>query len=72
MSNTLPIIAEIENIRTTKGLDYIESIVYLAEKMNIEIEVIAQFVKKDRMMKEKIQFEGENLNVLRKSARLPI
>jgi hypothetical protein len=38
----------------------------------VEIEYVASFIKKDPVFKSKIEAEAENLNILKKTARLPI
>ena len=41
-------------------------------KSEIEIEFAASLIKKDAVFKAKMQIEGENLNILKRGARLPI
>ena len=65
-------IQEIENLVRDKKLEYIDAIVHYSERSGLEIEFIASIIKKDPVMKSKLQFEAENLNYMKKSARLPI
>lgn len=53
-------------------MEYIDAVVHWCEKNKIEVEYAAALVKKDPAMKAKIQVEAENLNVLKRGARLPI
>ena len=70
MSNTF--IEDIENLCRTKNMEYIDAVLMWCESNKIEVEYIAGLIKKDPVMKSKIQVEAENLNVLKKGARLPI
>ena len=65
-------INEIENLRRSKNMEYIDAVVHWCEKNKVEIEYIAAFIKKDQIMELKIQEEAENLNYMKKTARLPI
>jgi hypothetical protein len=42
------------------------------EKNKLEVETAAYWIKKDPTMKAKLQAEAENLNILKRGARLPI
>lgn len=65
-------IKEIENLVTKYHLDYMDAVVHLCEKNNIEIEAAASIIKNNIKIKSKIQAAAEELNYLPKSARLPI
>jgi len=65
-------VQEIENLVRDKNIEYIDAIVHYCEKSGLEIEFLASVIKKDPVMKSKLQFEAENLNFMKKSARLPI
>jgi hypothetical protein len=65
-------VQEIENLVRDKNIEYIDAIVHYCEKSGLEIEFLAGIIKKDPVMKSKLQFEAENLNFMKKSARLPI
>lgn len=65
-------IEDIEKIRRTKNMDYIDAVVMWCEKNKLEVEYAASLIKKDSAIKEKIQVEAENLNILKRGARLPI
>ena len=65
-------VEEVENICKSKNIEYIDAVVMWCQKNNLEVETAAYWIKKDPVMKSKIQFEAENLNILKKGARLPI
>ena len=44
--------------KLSKGVPYIDALVDFAEKNNLEIETIAQIVKKSSILKEKIKTES--------------
>ena len=69
--NNVYFIEEIEKICSAKNIEYIDAIVIWCEKNNLEVEVAAGWIKKDPVMKSKVQAEAENLNVLKRGARLP-
>jgi replicative DNA helicase len=50
----------------SQGVPYIDALVDFAEKNNIEIETIAQIVKKSSILREKIKSEAVNLRMVRK------
>lgn len=65
-------VTEIEVLCKEKNIEYIDAIVFWCQKNNLEIETAAYWIKKDPVMKSKIQVEAENLNILKRGARLPI
>jgi hypothetical protein len=65
-------VEEIEKLCRDKNIEYIDAVVFWCEKNNLEIETAAYWIKKDPVMRSKIQLEAENLNVLKRGARLPI
>lgn len=65
-------VEEIEILCRDKNIEYIDAIVFWCEKNNLEIETAAYWIKKDPVMRSKVQVEAENLNILKKGARLPI
>lgn len=65
-------VEEIEKLCRDKNIEYIDAVVFWCEKNKLEIETAAYWIKKDPVMKSKIQLEAENLNVLKRGARLPI
>jgi len=65
-------VEEIEILCRDKNIEYIDAIVFWCEKNNLEVETAAYWIKKDPTMKSKVQAEAENLNILKRGARLPI
>jgi hypothetical protein len=65
-------VEEIEHLCRTKNIEYIDAIVFWCEKNKLEIETAAYWVKKDPVMRSKVQVEAENLNILKRGARLPL
>lgn len=48
------------------GTPYIDALVHYAEKNNLEIESIADIVKKSSILKEKVRSEAVGLKMVRK------
>jgi hypothetical protein len=65
-------VEEIEILCKEKNIEYIDAVVFWCQKNNLEIETAAYWVKKDPIMKLKIQVEAENLNYMKKGSRLPV
>lgn len=53
-------------------VSYIDAIVEYSERYNIEIEVLAEIVKKIPAMKANIHDEAQSLNLVEKTAKLPV
>jgi|TARA_B110000908_G_C10153040_1_gene402292 hypothetical protein len=49
----------------SRGVPYIDALVDFAEKNEIEIETVAQIVKKSSVLKEKIRTEAVNLRMVK-------
>lgn len=65
-------VEEIEVLCKEKNIEYIDAVVMWCERNNLEVETAAYWIKKDASMKMKIQAEAENLNIIKRGARLPI
>jgi hypothetical protein len=64
---------EVRKICQEKSMEYIDAVVYWCERNNVEIEYAAALInKKDSVIMSHIQTEAENLNILKKTAKLPI
>ena len=50
----------------SRGVPYIDALVDFAEKNNVEIETIAQIVKKSSILREKVKSEAIKLKMVRK------
>jgi predicted Ser/Thr protein kinase len=66
------ILTEIELFCRKNDLSYIEGVVFWCEKNNVDVEYVASIAKKDKLFRSKLKNEAENLNILKKSAKLPI
>ena len=65
-------VEEIERLRIEKNFNYIDAIIYWSEINNVDIDLIAELIKKDSILKGKIEIEAEELNIIRKEGnRLP-
>jgi hypothetical protein len=62
---------EIDVLVKQHRLNYMDAILYFCEKNNVEIEVAASMIKSNLRIKSQLQYEGEELNFLPKTARLP-
>lgn len=66
-------ITQINHMCSTKNIEYIDAVIMWCEKNGIELEFIANVIKKDALIKSKIQNEAENLNFIKPSgAKLPL
>lgn len=65
-------ISDVEKLCRTKNMDYIDAVIHWCENNKFEVEYAASLIKKDPAIREKIQVEAENLNILKRGARLPI
>ena len=64
--------AEIRTLCSEKKMECIDAVVHWCELNGVEIEFAASMIKLDPQMKSMIQVEAENLNILKKTAKLPI
>ena len=65
-------VKEIDKLATVKSLTYFDAVMHYCEINNIEVETAASLIKQSAVLKAKIQLEAENLNLVRRSGRLPI
>jgi len=65
-------IKEVERLVKIKNIEFFEAVIHYCEVNNMEVETAASLVKQNNVLKAKIQFEAENLNMMKKSPRLPI
>jgi hypothetical protein len=66
------VIAELHNLVLIHNLSYLDAILHYSEVSGLEIEVLAEIMSKDPLIKSKLQIEAENLNFLKKTDRLPV
>lgn len=58
----------IENTVISKNLSYIDSVVFLCQEHNIEIDDVKKYISKT--IQEKIELEARNLNFMPKSNKI--
>jgi len=63
---------EVENLVNNHGISYIDAVVHYCNKNDIEIEVAASMIKSNGRIKSHVQTEGEGLNFLPRTAKLPV
>ena len=63
---------EIERIRKTDNVQYMDAVLYFCEKNNLEVESVADIICENPMLHARIQEEAEELNYIEKTRRLPI
>lgn len=64
--------AEIEKLVKENDIEYMEAVILWCERNGLEIEFAGDLIRRNLALKAKIQIEAENLNFIKKSARLPI
>lgn len=65
-------VKEIDKLVISKNINFFDAVLHYCEVNNIELETAAALVKQSTLLKSKIQYEAENLNMIKKTARLPI
>jgi hypothetical protein len=63
---------DVDTLVKKHNLPYMDAIVYFCEKNGIEIETAAALIKSNFRIKAHVQSEGEALNYLPKTSKLPI
>lgn len=63
---------ELEALVKNHKLNYMDAVVFFCEKYDIEIETAASMIKGNSRIKSQLQMEGEALNFLPRTAKLPI
>ena len=67
---TIDLNLNIEQVVKDKKLSYMEAVLNYAENSEIEPEAMAKML--NQSIKDKIEVEAQNLNMLKKSGKLPI
>jgi hypothetical protein len=63
---------DIETLCQEKKMSYIDAVCHWCELNNLEIEYAVEIIKENAAFISKIQIEAENLNFIKKTARLPV
>lgn len=71
IENLLNVSQKIEKLVSTLQIDYIDACLLYCEQNNVEIEQLADLLKKNPNIRSKLQVEAEQLNFLKKIPRLP-
>lgn len=71
-ANSDKFFGELEQLIQEHNLSYMDAIIHYCERNDVEIEVVASMVKNNPRVKLALQTEGEALNFLPKTAKLPI
>lgn len=70
--NQITFSQQVRELCKERSMEYIDAVVYWCEKNNVDVEYAAALIKKDAVILSEIQTEAENLNILKKTAKLPI
>jgi hypothetical protein len=62
---------EIERLTKSGDTDIIDAICHWCKENNVDIETAAALIKRDQVLKAKVQIEAENLNIIKPTAKLP-
>lgn len=63
---------EIERLTKAGESDIIDAVCHWCKENNVDVETVAALIKRDQVLKAKIQIEAENLNIIKPSAKLPL
>ena len=66
------VITEINKLVKAGNTTYMDAIIHYAERSGFELEMIADIVSKNDLIKSKVAEEAEALNFLKKTSRLPV
>ena len=67
---TIDLNLTIESIVQDKELSYMDAVLYHAQTLELEPEAMAKML--NQSIKDKIEVEAQSLNMLKKTAKLPI
>lgn len=65
-------VAHIHKTARQSDCSYMEAVIDYAQKNDIEIEAIADIIRKNPNLKSRIQDEAEDLFMMEKTAKLPV
>jgi len=66
------IIEDIEQIRKTDNVSYIDAIADYCDRRNYDIEALGKKLSRDETIRARIQMEAEDANLLERTSRLPV
>jgi hypothetical protein len=62
-------VIEIEMMVKDRNCEYIDAVMLYCEKNNIEVETAAELIKQNTVLKGKLQYEAELLNMVKRSGK---
>jgi len=65
-------LAHVHKIARRSDCNYMEAVLDYAQKNDIEIEALADIIRKNPNLKSRIQDEAEDLFMMEKTAKLPV
>jgi hypothetical protein len=68
---TETIMREIQSM-VENGVPYMDAILEYADRNQVEIEVVGEIIRRSPVLKSKIYDEAEELNMVERTARLPV
>jgi hypothetical protein len=63
---------QIDQIVHERNISYMDAVILWCEQNNLEVEFAGDLIRRNAVLKAKIQIEAENLNFMKKTSRLPI
>lgn len=63
---------DIEFLISERKMDCIDAVIHWCESNEVEVDYAALLVKSNAVLLSKIQAEAENLNILKRTAQLPV
>lgn len=66
------VVSSIETLVKQHQISYLDAALHFSETSGIELDIIAEIIKKNEVIKAKLEIEAENLNLIRKQSRLPL
>ena len=67
---SIDISLDIEKMVSEKKITYIEAVLLYTEDIDGEIEMVSKLINKS--IKDKIEYEAQELNMLKKTGKLPL
>lgn len=72
VNNSHTFFLEVIRIANNSNLSYIDAIIHYCTINEVEIEVVAKLIKTNPTLKTLVENEGQSLNFLKKTAKLPV
>lgn len=63
---------EIESLVKEKKISYLDAVMHYVETNQVEIESVASLIKSSQILKSKLHNDAEELNLVKRTAKLPI